>query len=193
MKKSKAPLFDHAKMAADADVDHAHAVRRAAPAVHDRAVRQEGRGVPVRRPGAARRRYVKPTPAEDDVDDRPTQAAAEGGDARAVLGRRAAMQPTSAAAAAGAAGPRASAPAPPRPRRRAPGRCTSSTTWRPRSVTLHRRRLQGAAARPRWASFSPDGKTVDLRAQPQPLHDGRRQATRRRRRRPTTRPSSRCS
>ena len=74
LKKAKAPLFDHAKMAATLTVDHAPALRRAAPAVLEHQVREERRGLRVRGPGPARRRHRHDE--EEDHDD----AAGGGGD-----------------------------------------------------------------------------------------------------------------
>ena len=54
VKKTKAPLFDHAKMAAALTMITRHSLRRAAPAVHPGAVHQERRGLRVRSPGPAR-------------------------------------------------------------------------------------------------------------------------------------------
>ena len=133
----------------DAHVDHARSLRRAAPAVHDGQVRQERHGVRVRRPGAARRRHGH---SRESPRSRPMQqgAARQGGQDP---GRRRRGDPQQ-QGQRGRGGARAAAPS-----RREPdaalrvrhGDRAASTS----STTTTRRR-----SAPRWASPSPDGKTI---------------------------------
>ena len=128
-----------------ADLDHAHSLRRAAPAVLDGALRQERHGVRVRRAGAGRRgdrdaaqarrppsrrgRARRARRVRQPDDDDPQQRSAAG----AAAGARPAPENADAALRV-------------RPGDRARSRCSSDYKEEPRP--------------PRWASLSPDGKTV---------------------------------
>ena len=134
----------------NAHVDHARALRRAAPAVHDGQVRQEGHGVRVRRPGAARCRRGQ----ADESRVNTTDAAGRGETGRSGSVRRRRGRSAAAGTAQDVAARQAAAPD-----RRERGRCTSSTTWRPAASTLLDDDYK-APQRPRWAALSPDGKTI---------------------------------
>ena len=128
LKKTKVPLFDHAKMAAALTLDHAHPLRRAASAVHAPCASSR-RTPPSSSTSRCRATPSSPTAAEED-DDRPSRAAAKGGDqddrwTTSSDRLQQAMQPQQRRAARrGAARRRADAAA-------QQARSTSSTTWPP--------------------------------------------------------------
>ena len=123
LKKAKAPLFDHAKMAAALTAITRRAVRRPAPAVLEPQVREERRGLRVRRPGPARRR--------DRHHRRRRSRRARRRPCRVGLRRNRQDDEVATTIRSSRGSAARAARRPRRGRRRATGRCGSSTTWRP--------------------------------------------------------------
>ena len=182
LKKAKTPLFDHAKMAAALTsitripYDAQHLPFSTVRFVKKDTAFEFDFQVPATpsstRPSRARRRPPSSSRRPRRRRRRRRQSRDEpAGRSRSRPGRRARQRR-----------PRA-------PRRRATRRCTSSTTWRPRGSRCSR--TTSAEPRPpRWASLSPDEQDHPLRAQSQPLHDGRRELRQGAQERRTTRRSS---
>ncbi len=134
-----------------ADLDHAHPYdAQNLPFTH-RQLREEGRGVRVQFPGAchARHQLDQADARSRPISSRPHAAA----DRRTKTRSRETSQGQQGQRGAGAAG------AAPRQRRLATRRSTSSTTWPPARVALLED-YKVDPRPPRWASLSPDNKTV---------------------------------
>ena len=187
VKKTKAPLFDHAKMAAALttitripyDAQHL-------PFTQVRFVKNDT-AFEFDVAGAARRRSSRRPSRSAITTD---QQASGGGERRRATARIGSGER--------AAGPQQQGQRGARRRRRgaAARRATKTLHFEydlaTAKVTLHRG-LQRGAAPPALGVVSPDGKTDRVRAQPQPLHDGRGELREGAEERRTTRPSSRPS
>ena len=146
LKKAKAPLFDHAKVAAALTVDHAAALRRPAPAVLEPQVREER----LRCSSSRSRSRATPTSSRPRRRSRRRRRRAARRRLQTGGGRRR-------SAAAGTA-------------RRRPRRRRARTPPRNRTLRFEYDMASGKvtlnedyvapAARPRWVTLSPDEQTV---------------------------------
>ena len=176
VKKTKGTALRPREDGRSADHDHPDSLRRSAPALHPGAVHQERRGLRVRSPGAARRR----DPHDQTEADHHGPGRARRGER---LGGLALVRITHASLPrrpAGAAGPaRAGRPArrrPRRPRRRAAADQDAALRIRDGvRQGVAQRGLSRGAAHPDLGLLLARPQDDPVRAQQQPLHDGRRQ------------------